>query len=319
MNLVSIFQDCACCGSILILAGLITIISITFKLCFFLYRKFLRPPKNLFLTYGQKDSWALVTGASDGIGKVFCDSLAKRGFNVCLIARNPEKLELARKELQAANPKIQTAVVIADFAASAQDPNQFYNKISDDLVKQNISDIAILINNAGYSDMGRFEKMAVKEMTDMIGVNIYPAVFLTKIVIGKNLNRGKKSLIINLASVTGVVPLPFLEVYGATKAFNENIARSLALEYAGKIDVMALKPNYVSTKMTKLKAGGAVITGRDCVEGCLRDAGWDSVTAGNWRHEVLEWLMRNVIPTSTMVNRSKAAAKRIEERMAKKA
>lgn len=258
-------------ANIIFSVGLFTVISAIYHFCIFLYRKFLKAPINIFQTYGQSDSWAIVTGSSDGIGKAFCENLAQKNFNICFIVRNPIKIEKVREEIQSLNPQIQTVIIIADLALSPKDPISFYQKINEELTKKNISNIAILINNAGYSATDYFEQMKEIDIAEQIAVNIYPAAFLTRLIIPKMLTRPKKSLIINLASITGQVPLPFSGIYGSTKAFNEVLGRSLSLEYKGKIDVMVLKPNYVSTKMTNKKPGGMVITPKECVEGCLRD------------------------------------------------
>ena len=109
--------------ALLFLLGSLSVLSVCYRFSRFFFRKFIRPAKNLLRTYGQPGSWAIVTGASDGIGKAFCQSLAQRGFNICFIARNPEKLETARKEIQGKYPKILTEIVVADFSQSPKDPH----------------------------------------------------------------------------------------------------------------------------------------------------------------------------------------------------
>ena len=79
------------------------------------------------------------------------------------------------------------------------------------------------------------------------------------------------------------------------KAFTDILARSLSMELDQKIDFLSVKPNYVSTRMTKMKVGGIVIKPIDVAEGALRDAGWQSATAGHWKHDVLEYLYKNVV------------------------
>ena len=317
MNLLAFFDQIPYLHNILLFLGFITLVPAFYNLFSFIYRKFLRFPKNLMKVYGKEDSWAVVTGSSDGIGKAFCEALGKRGFNICFIARNPEKLAQVRKEFQAQYPSVKTAVIVADFSVSSQNPIEFYNNINENLSKENVNDIAILINNAGYSDMFYFDKMSEKDMADMISINVYPVVFLSKVIIPKMLNREKRSLIMNLASVSAVVPFPYISVYAATKSFNLVLSRCLGLEYEGKIDVMPIKPNYVSTKMSRLRPGGHVVTPKECVEGCLRDAGWEEETSGSWKHAALEWLIRKVIPKKILLDQSQATLKRIEERRKK--
>ena len=316
-QIASLVQNYPIPASFLVLLGSLSVLSFAYRFSLFVFRKFIRPSQNLRKRYGQNGSWAVVTGASDGIGKAFCESFAQRGFNICLISRNLEKLSAVRDELRAKYPKIQAEVVVADFCQSPKDPDDFYTRISNELSSKNINDIAILVNNAGYSEMDHFDKIGFKDISDMISVNVYPVAFLTRVLVPKMLSRPQKSLVISLASVTAVYPFSYLGIYGATKAFNNQLSKGLAMEYQGKIDFLSLRPNYVSSKMTKLKPGGFVISPRACAEGCLRDAGWDTETGGNWKHEGLEWLIRRILPQSYIQKKSKGVMKRIEERKKK--
>lgn len=301
----------------LLLLGTMTLASMISRFSHFFLQKFILPAANLQKRYGLSNSWAVVTGGSDGIGKAFCESLAQRGFNICMIVRNVNKGEQALRELQEKYPKITTALVQADFSLCPQDPIAFFQRVQQDLDKQNVLDIAILVNNAGYADMNRYEKMKEKDIADMIAVNVYPAAFLTRSLVGKMALREKKSLVISLASVSAVVPFAFLGIYGATKSFNHQFSKAMAEEYRGKIEFMSLKPNYVSTKMTKLKPGGVIISPRQCVEACLREAGKENETAGHWKHEALEWVLKNFMPKKVIRNGSEATVRRIEARMKK--
>ena len=314
MNHIKILEDCPICHGFLLFLGLITMISTIYSLISFIYRKFIRSPKDLMKLYGNDDkSWAVVSGSSDGIGLTFCESLAKRGFNICFIARNPEKLAKVSNEFKVQFPLVKTAVIIVDFSFSPKNPLEFYSKINDELVKKNIIDIAILINNVGCSDLFYFEKMKEKSLLDMLSTNIYPAVFLTKLIIPKMMNRNRRSLIINLASASTVIPAPYLSVYAATKTFNSSLAKCLALEYKGNIDFMSLKPNLVSTNMSQLKPGRYIVTTKECVEGCLRDVGWEGESTGSWKHAVFEWFLLTLYPTKLLVKEFLFYMKKMEE------
>lgn len=70
-------------------------------------------PFNLLSRYGK--GWALITGASDGIGEGFCYELARDGFNICLVSRTKSKLERVESNIKSINPNIQTKIVIAEF------------------------------------------------------------------------------------------------------------------------------------------------------------------------------------------------------------
>ena len=77
--------------------------------------------------YGGKGTWAVVTGASDGIGAEFCRQLAEDGFNICLVSRTKEKLEAVEAELKQIAPNVETMVIQADFSENAN--IEFYKGI----------------------------------------------------------------------------------------------------------------------------------------------------------------------------------------------
>ena len=90
------------------------LISIIIKSLYVYYRKFLRKPYNLLERYG-KDSYVLVTGATDGIGKEFCNQFAKLGFNLILISRNLNKLNQVSSEFKSKYPNLKTEIIEFDF------------------------------------------------------------------------------------------------------------------------------------------------------------------------------------------------------------
>ena len=108
--------------------------------------------------YGGKGTYALVTGASDGIGLEFCKQLAQEGFNICLVSRSESKLKDAvDKELKRYG--VETRIVVADFAGATE--MSFYDKI----VKQvEDIDIGLVVLNAGVCNEGYFMKMGVDKL-----------------------------------------------------------------------------------------------------------------------------------------------------------
>jgi len=287
-HLQSLFNSYPIPSSILLTLGSFHVLSTTCRISSFLYRKFLRPAKNILKTYGQSGSWAIITGASDGIGKIFCKSLAQRGFNICLIARNYDKTEAARKEIQ------------EEFPGN----------------EKNINDIAILINNVGVGGTGHFEKMDYKNIANLISVNVYPTAFMTRVIVPKMIERPKKSLVISLSSMSAVSPFAYMSVYGATKKFNDQFSKALAVEFKGRIDFLSLKPGFVSTNMLKTQPGGLVITAEQCVEGCLRDVGWQRETAGYWKHDVVAWIVKEVLTKGMRLKKSNNMLANSEKRKA---
>lgn len=117
-------------------------------------KHFVRTRHDLKKRYGE-NTWAVVTGASDGIGAEYCRGLALEGFNIALVSRTLSKLQSVEHELRRINPKIQTKIVQADFSGNAT--QSFYDNIYNQLRGL---DISILINNAGLMTNKLFEDLS---------------------------------------------------------------------------------------------------------------------------------------------------------------
>ena len=126
------------------------------------------PLPDLTKKYGP-NSWALITGATDGIGKGFAQVLAKQGFNIILSARNESKLQTVQKELEEINPKIKIMILKADYTNSIE--ADFFDKLHDKI--KNL-DISILVNNVGLALIEDYDKCDEKYMRDMLTVNMFP-------------------------------------------------------------------------------------------------------------------------------------------------
>lgn len=295
------------------LIGLSYISFVFFSSLNFLYKKFLRSRKNLIQTYGN-NTWALITGASDGIGQAFCEELARNGFNICLLARNREKLIRVEEQIRKINNNIRTKVIVSDLSKSYEEN---FIPIIDEQIKD--LDISILVNNAGVADSNYFERSNPILLKEMILTNALAPVLLTRCIIVKMLTRNKKSAVINLASFSASRPLPYVTVYGCTKVFNDYLARALAIEYQGKIDFMSLRPNWVSTKMSKKRFNKLdVITPNTCAKDGLRELGYETVTAGNWIHSAIEKIANTFVSDHYIKLSALKTLKRIQEKEQKK-
>lgn len=144
--------------------------------------------------YGE-GSWAVVTGASDGIGQGYCEELAKEGFNICMISRTTSKLENVDQILRKINPKIETLIISCDFASGTSP--QFYEAIFEKVRNLNIG---ILVNNVGILNLSNLDKLDEKAMRDELLVNLLPITLLSHHIIPLMLKRTSKSAIINLSS-----------------------------------------------------------------------------------------------------------------------
>ena len=183
----------------------------------------------------------LITGASSGIGKDMAKVMAKKADELVLVARNIEKLEEIKKELEK-DAKIE---IISKDLSIEENCREIHNQV------QNVD---ILINNAGFGDCGNFTKTSLEKDMNMIKTNIIAYHILTKLYLTdmKEKNQGK---ILNVASIAGFMPGPLMATYYATKNYvvklSEGIREELKKEHS-KIQISILCPGPVATNFNKV-------------------------------------------------------------------
>jgi short-subunit dehydrogenase len=190
---------------------------------------------------------ALITGASEGLGRDLAELFASDGHHVILVARNEFRLnELAtslREKFQ-----IEAQVIVQDLSI----PNAS-QQVFDQLAGKPID---FLINNAGFGTIGRFAKSNVETQLAMIHVNITALTHLTRLILPGMLKR-RTGRIMNMASVAGTLPGPVMAVYYASKAYVISFSEALATELAGTgITVTAICPGPTKTEF-QTRAGAA--------------------------------------------------------------
>lgn len=184
---------------------------------------------------------ALVTGASTGIGAVYADRLARRGYDLILVAR-----DAARLEERATRLRQQTGVKVDVLPADLADPAQ-RAKVEERL--RNDTTIDLLVNNAGIAAHGTFAHPDLAAWQQLIDVNVTSLTRLTGAVLPAFLAR-KSGNIINIASVVGLAPELQLGVYGATKAFVTALSQSMQVELGPQgIYVQAVLPAATRTEI----------------------------------------------------------------------
>jgi hypothetical protein len=190
--------------------------------------------------YGE---WALVTGASSGIGAEFARAFAREGVSCVLSARREDRLRELASELEK-NHHIATRVVVADLAAP--DGADRLAAAVEDL------DLSILVNNAGFGHAGRFDRADPQRLRDMVQVNCVAPVVLTSKLLPRLLERGRGAILIT-GSVAGRQPLPLHGVYSATKGFDLLFGESLSVELRDRgIDVLVLEPGSTETEFQQV-------------------------------------------------------------------
>ncbi|CAL4161993.1 unnamed protein product, partial [Meganyctiphanes norvegica] len=187
-------------------------------------------------TYGE---WAVVTGASDGIGKGYIRELAQAGMNVILIARNKDKLDKVAQEISS-EFGVETMVIVADFSQG----QEIYAHIEQQLQEK---DIGILVNNVGLFSpiimgvplMSYFgeDDVSMEDVWKTVNVNVANVPAMTKIILPGMLQRGRGA-IVNIASMASMLPVPMAALYAASKASsNSNIHSSSQITYKTEFEI----------------------------------------------------------------------------------
>jgi short-subunit dehydrogenase len=183
--------------------------------------------------------WALVTGASAGIGEAFARALAREGMSVVLTARRGDRLDALASELEKTF-SVQTRVVEEDLA-NAEGAERVARAVSD-------LPIAVLVNNAGFGAAGRFDKLQAERLRDMVTVNCVAPMLLARRILPRMQERGRGAVIFT-GSVSGRQPLPLHGVYAATKAFDQLLGEALYVEQRRfGIDVLVVEPGETETE-----------------------------------------------------------------------
>lgn len=254
--------------------GILSCLSVLYSVASFV-SPYLKPSKlNRYLheTDG-KPAWALVTGASDGIGKQFCHQLAAHGFNVVLHGRNPTKLARVHDELVKAFPQRQFRSLIADASAiccnncrpslaaspakstRSHTANTQPSNIDFDAIAASLADInlTVLVNNAGggvVNPVYQFlQDSPEARLVGNINVNaIFPLVLQSRLL--PQLLHNSPSLILNIGSMSDM-GLPMLASYASSKKFGDTashiIARELALQGRQRdVEVLAVRVGEVT-------------------------------------------------------------------------
>jgi short-subunit dehydrogenase len=184
--------------------------------------------------------YALITGASKGIGKSIASELAKQGYPLLLVARSGEELKILSDDLQI-KYGISTAVLPIDLSI-----NGASQKVTD-WIKINNYPVGILVNNAGYGVWGDFSRSSLIDQLGMMQLNMNVVVELSHLLI-PILSQEKQAYILNISSTAAYQAVPTLAVYSATKAFVLSFTRALRFELSQtSISVTCFSPGPVDT------------------------------------------------------------------------
>ncbi|XP_078283759.1 hydroxysteroid (20-beta) dehydrogenase 2 isoform X1 [Rhinoraja longicauda] len=238
--------------------------------------------------------WAVVTGATSGIGKAYAHELARRGLNIVLVSRSLEKLNATAKEIEQQQGK-RTKIVQADFTSGTD----IYGPIEAALKDLNIG---ILVNNVGkgYDELPCYflgVPNVQKAIIDIMNCNALSVPMMTSIVLPQMLER-KKGVVINISSEAGCHPHPLLTMYSATKVFSDFFSRALNAEYKPRgIIIQCVMPLLVSTNLThEIESNLFVKQADDYVREALNTVGITEQTRGCISHALQHFFIENLFP-----------------------
>jgi len=269
--------------------GAAVLLKLLISLCRGLYTAFMRPGKKL-RNYGE---WAVVTGATDGIGKAIAGEMVAAGLSVVIVARTQSKLDDTKAELEASAEKYGKACKVetlcidfSQFGAPDTDAHQQVTKALEG------KDIGVLVNNVGmsYEFPMWFHELTDNDVKKLMTMNVESVIWMTRIVLKGMVDR-KRGAILNISSASGLIPAPLLALYGATKQFVEKFSKELDTEYAKyNIQVQSQAPLWIATKLASVRREKASIftpLPEVYAKGAVKQIGYESSNAGYWVHDIV--------------------------------
>ncbi|KAJ5113830.1 Short-chain dehydrogenase/reductase SDR [Penicillium angulare] len=285
---------------------------------------FVFPGKPLH-SFGPPGSWAIVTGASDGLGKEFALQLARAKFNIVLVSRTESKLIALGEEITKQFPKVQTKTLAMDFSQNADEDYAALNELTSDL------DVSILINNVGQSHSipVPFAQTPASEMSNIITINCTGTLRVTQLFVPGMIQR-RRGLILTMGSFGGLLPTPLLATYSGSKAFLQQWSTSLGSELAPHgIEVELVHAYLITSAMSKIRRASASIpTPRAFVRAVLSKIGrsggstaYAYSSSPYWSHGIMAWFLTSVMTpmNKIVISQNKSMHESIRKRALRKA
>jgi len=275
---------------IVALVGGLVLARFSLKFITSLYQYFLRPAKKL-TKFGK---WAVITGATDGIGKAYAMALAKKGMNVLLVSRTEAKLKAVKEEIDAKGyDSVEVDYVVCDYSNFDTKAKETVSKSMENL------DVGVLINNVGvsYRYPRYFHEITDDEVTALIEMNVNSTTWMTRYVIDGMIER-KRGAIVNISSGSAMYTMPLLAEYSAAKSFIEKFTLALNAEYGAKgIKVQCQIPFYVATKLAKMRRSFTCPSADEYAKMGMKFIGQpEAVVSPFWVHGIISFLLDN-LPT----------------------
>lgn len=248
--------------------------------------RLVRAPKNV-TKYGK---WAVVTGATDGIGKAVATELASKGMSILLISRTESKLVDTKKEIKETYPNVDVEHIAIDFG-NFDDAKKTAVATR---VKGLDGGVGVLVNNVGvsYSFPKFFHELDEASVKGLVELNINSTLGMTRIVLPSMLER-KSGCVVNISSGSSLTQCPLLSEYAAAKTFINSLTNSLAGEYEAKgIMFQAQVPLFVTTKLAKIRKPSLTTpTPKNFAKASVAAMGYERLVSPYWCHALILWVL----------------------------
>ncbi len=222
------------------------------------------------MTTDWKDRWALVTGASAGIGKALAEELARGGANLVLTARRRDRLAALAQEFSN-KYQVKTEIVVADLVQPSA-PELIFRFTQDKKIE-----IGLLVNNAGFGQYGEFHTVEAERLLEMVQLNCSAVLHLTRLYLPAMVARRGGDVLI-VASTASFQAVPYVSTYAATKAFDLYLAEGLAEEMKPYgVRVCALCPGTTESEFHELAGHPSHAKGREQTAQAVARNGWEEL------------------------------------------
>ncbi|MBI9099351.1 MAG: SDR family NAD(P)-dependent oxidoreductase [Spirochaetaceae bacterium] len=243
----------------------------------------------------QYGPWAIVAGASEGLGAAFAESLAYRGLNLVLLARRKEKL-MALSEKLSKEYGVEIIVYALDLG-DIQKLREFYRGLN--------KEIGLLVYNAAFAPIGSFEDRTEEDLLKIIDVNIKAPLIMVKKASEKMILQ-KKGGIILMSSLSGYQGSPKISTYAASKAFNTILAEGLWKELKeNNIDVLSCISGAVRTPGYQQAQGGneapGILDASSVVESTLNSLGRGPTIVPGALNKIFSFILTRIVPVKIAI------------------